>query len=102
MKKKQIVTIKIFNFAGNFAENKDKAMAVRKTSILPALKAGKDVILDYNKVDDTTQSFTHALISEGIRIYRQEFFSRVFFKHCSKSVKKVIGIVSDYMQRNQV
>ena len=93
-------TIKIFDFAGSFAENKDVAQDIRVTYILPHLAEGKKIILDYNGVDSTTQSFTHALISEGIRLYQEIFFDRVTFKNCSDSVKKIIVIVSEYMQRN--
>ena len=96
----EIVNIKIFDLAGSFAENKDTAKDIRENYVLPAMKNGGNIILDYKGVDSTTQSFTHALISEAIRIYGEDFFDKVKFKHCSESVKKIIVIVSDYMQQN--
>ncbi|HEX9657472.1 MAG TPA: STAS-like domain-containing protein [Bacteroidota bacterium] len=91
----------MFDLAGSFAENKDKAKEIREDWILPALRNGEAVVLDYGGVDSTTQSFTHALISEAMRIYGFDvFFDKVTFKDCSESVKKVISIVSEYMQRH--
>jgi hypothetical protein len=96
-----MITIKMFDLAGSFAENKDKAKEIREDWILPALRNGEEIVLDYSGVDSTTQSFTHALISEAMRIYGGDvFFDKVAFKDCSESVKKVIQIVSEYMQRH--
>ena len=99
MKKNKQITIKIFDQVGKFAENKDTARTMRLEYILPALNEGSDLILDYSKVDSTTQSFTHALISDAIRTFGPEVFDKISFKNCSESVKRVVGIVAEYMQR---
>ncbi|KKQ74521.1 MAG: hypothetical protein US96_C0030G0001, partial [Candidatus Woesebacteria bacterium GW2011_GWB1_38_5b] len=56
--------IKIYKYAGVFAENKDVAREIRITLLTPLIKQEKGVILDFNKVEATTQSFMHALLSE--------------------------------------
>ena len=75
--------------AGSFAENKDLARDIRLKEIIPALD---------NKEDAATQSFIHALISDIIRKYGTEILDRISFKNCSENVKKMIGIVIEYMQ----
>jgi hypothetical protein len=90
--------IKILDVATSFAENKDVARDIRKTSIEPALVKNQDIILDFDGVDAATQSFIHALISETIREYGSDVLDRISFKNCTDSVKGIIAIVVDYMQ----
>jgi len=94
-------TISISNKAGTFAENKDVARELRKKQILPTLaKNDEKIILDFSNVTGATQSFIHALISEGIRTYGDSIFDRIQFKNCSPAVREVINIVADYMQES--
>ena len=91
-------TINLFKQVGAFAENKDAGRAIRTRGILPALKKGEEVILDFKNVETATQSFVHSLISDVLRTYKDEALDRVVFKSCNETVKKMIGIVVDYMQ----
>ncbi len=90
--------IKIFDKVGAFAENKDVGRDLRVQEILPALKRGEEVVLDFEKVETATQSFVHALISQALRQYKDTALDRIAFKSCNDTVKKMIGIVVDYMQ----
>ena len=100
MKEKDEIIVKITDFAGSFAENKDIARELREKQIFPNLKKNKTILLDYSKVSGTTQSFTHALISEAIRTLGISVLDRISFKNCNDEVKKVISIVVEYMKRN--
>lgn len=91
-------TIEIFSIAGDFAHNKDKASNLRKTTIIPLLKDQGEVVIDFQNVDLTTQSFIHALISEPIRLFGVEVLDRIVFKNCNETVRTLIEIVVDYMQ----
>ena len=93
------VTINILKTAGSFAENKDVAKSLRENQILPFL-ADKDTVitLDFEGVEDTTQSFIHALISEAIRKHGIDVLDRLLFRSCSDDVKNIVRIVTDYMQ----
>lgn len=91
-------TIVIFDRTGAFAENKDTARDIRVNELIPALSAGEEIILDFSKVDSATQSFIHALISDVMRKFGGDVLDRISFKSCSSTVKKIIGIVTDYMQ----
>ena len=93
-----MITIKLEPIVGQFAENKDKAKDIRVKEINPALKDGKNIVLDFEGIVSATQSFIHALISQLIRIHGPEVLDRVQFKNCNSTVKKIIEIVTDYMQ----
>ncbi len=93
-----MTSIKIKELAGVFAENKDVAQQARITTLLPALKKGEAVILDFEGVDGATQSFVHALISEPFRIYKEKTLDLIRFKDCNSSIRQIITIVTEYMQ----
>lgn len=93
--------IEIFPKTGNFAENKDVARELRITEIIPALEKHQGVILDFSEVDSATQSFIHALISDIIRKEGYEIIDRLNFKNCNDTIKKIITIVTDYMQEEE-
>jgi hypothetical protein len=89
--------IPFYEFVGRFAEDKDKARHLRQDILWPSIKAGHTLVLDFTKVEDITQSFAHALLSELIRETRGEALDLIYFKNCNKTVKKIINIVVDYM-----
>ncbi len=92
--------IKIVESSGSFAENKDIARELIEKKIFPILKKGETITLDYSGVDGTTQSFTHALISEAIRTIGIKSLDNIYFKNCNPAVQRIIGIVVEYMQGN--
>ena len=91
-------TIKMFKIAGEFAENKDAARKARINLITPSLEKGKEVVLDFEKVEFTTQSFIHALLSELMRQFGPEVLDKISFKNCHENIKRIVNIVVDYMQ----
>ena len=99
---KSTITIHLSGHIGTFAENKDIARDIRVKKIILALKQKKEVILDFKGVESATQSFVHALISELIREYGSEVLDSISFKNCSVTVRKIIGIVVDYMQQSDL
>ncbi|MEI7579458.1 MAG: STAS-like domain-containing protein [bacterium] len=93
-------TIKLVKIIGDFAENKDLAKKLRIEIIIPALKQGNEVILDFEKVNGATQSFIHALISEPIRTLGDVAFEKLFYKNTNDDIQTVISIVYRYMQES--
>lgn len=91
-------TIYIQKRAGGFAENKDIARDIREKVILPRLKKGQEIVLDFSDVTGVTQSFMHALISEAIRQYGDDVYDKVLFKNCNEVVQSIVNIVADYME----
>lgn len=92
--------IKIYDLVGSFAENKDVAKEIRINKILPALEKNEKIILNFDKVTSTTQSFIHALISDIIRKKGINILDSIDFKDCNETTKKIIEIVIDYMQNS--
>lgn len=90
--------MKIIEYTGSFAENKDIARQLRLEHIIPKLEENKHVILDFEGIQSATQSFIHALISDLIRRNGIEVLDAIEFKNCTETVKKIITIVVDYMQ----
>jgi len=93
-------TLKILTYAGTFAENKDVARHLRERYVFPYLIKGYCIVFDYSGVENTTQSFTHAVISESIRKFGPSVIDKFEFKNCNPEVKKIISIVVEYMQGN--
>ncbi|MBU3918846.1 STAS-like domain-containing protein [Patescibacteria group bacterium] len=92
--------IEVKGLVGDFAENKDVAKELRIKKIIPTLRDGKEVVLDFSGVSGATQSFIHALISEPIRLFRDVALEKIHYKNCSDVVKEVIKTVSEYMQES--
>lgn len=92
--------VKMFEYIGNYGENKDMAKQIRIEKILPSLENEEEITIDFEKVTGATQSFIHALLADPIRKYPEIIFDKVTFKNCTDSVKVVIGIVEEYMQES--
>jgi hypothetical protein len=95
-----MISIALHEQTGDFAENKDIARDIRIERIVPALAAGEEVILDFEAITGATQSFIHALISDLFREYGVSILDRISFKNCNETVRKIITIVSEYMQES--
>lgn len=92
--------VKMFEYIGNYGENKDMAKQIRIEKILPSLENEEEITIDFEKVTGVTQSFIHALLADPIRKYPEIIFDKVTFKNCTDSVKVVIEIVEEYMQES--
>ncbi|MBU0978354.1 MAG: STAS-like domain-containing protein [Patescibacteria group bacterium] len=97
MKKTNLVTVKIFEKTGVFGEDKDLAKQLRTEFLWPAIKDGRKITLDFSHVEDVTQSFIHALLSELIRETEGDVLDNISFKNCNETVKKIINMVVSYM-----
>ena len=95
-----MLRIPLSRHTGSFAENKDVARDIRVKKIIPALKKGQKVVLDFENIDSVTQSFIHALISDVLRKHGIDILDQISFKSCNETVKKIITIVIDYMQES--
>lgn len=92
--------IRLVDKVGSFAENKDIAREIRLNAIIPILEKGEEIILNFEGIDSTTQSFIHALLSDLIRKYGVEVVDKLQFKSCSLTVQKMISLVFEYMQES--
>ena len=92
--------IKIAKLTGTFAENKDVARDLRLKKIIPAIEKKEGIILNFVGIEGATQSFIHALISDIIRKNGIEVLDSISYKDCNETVRKIIGMVVDYMQES--
>jgi hypothetical protein len=94
-----MITIYMHEKIGNFASNKDIARDIRTSILIPSLESGEKVLFDFEGVEGATQSFVHALISEGMRKFGiSRFLESVSFKSCNQNIQTIVTIVTDYMQ----
>jgi len=82
---------------GTFAENKERAKELRSRYILPCIKKGEEVELNFENVSLATQSFVHALIAQAIRS-RGDALDLLEFQNCSPNVQSIIEVVVSYCQ----
>ena len=92
-----MIEIKLFEKVGSFAEDKDIAKGIRINEVMPFLDK-EEVTFDFLNVDGATQSFIHALISDLIRKKGIDILDKIYFKSCNDIIKKIVGIVVEYMQ----
>ena len=92
--------VKLFDQVGDFAGDKDVAKELRENRLMPALRKGHEVEIDFNGVELATQSFVHALISDLIRHDDLDALEQLVFANCNESVKTIISIVVDYSQED--
>jgi hypothetical protein len=78
------------------AEDKDEARKIREEIILPSLRRGERVVLDFDAVDLATQSFIHALVSDAIRRYGDQALELIDFRNCSDELKQLVLTVVEY------
>jgi len=89
--------LKIAECCGSFAENKDSAREMRESILRPAIETPRQkVVLDFEGVDSSTQSFIHALLSDLLQSFGEKALDRIQFKNCSKSIKSLITAVVSY------
>lgn len=92
------MTIDILERFGEFAEDKNKAKRIRTSILEPKIARGDLICLDFKGVNNATQSFIHALISNLIRLYGIDVLDLIEFKNCNETLQTIITIVIDYMQ----
>lgn len=77
-----------------FVEDVEQAALVRRSKILPGIKDGRWVVLDFGNVRFATQSFVHALLFEPLRIPGS--LLRLSFLNCTRATEEAIRTVAAY------
>jgi hypothetical protein len=84
-----IVSVKVFE------EDVEEAARIREEEILPSMKEGTMVVLDFAGVKFATQSFVHALMYRVIRD-GQQIGSTLSIANCSRSTREAVMSVAAY------
>ena len=78
----------------DFLEDVEQAALIRKSKLLPAVKEGRWLVLDFTNVRFATQSFVHALIYEPLRVHGS--LLRLSFVKCSRATEEAVRTVAAY------
>ncbi len=90
--------IKLSEKVGSFAESKETAKSLRNALILPALRRGEEVELDFEGITLGTQSFIHALIADAVRLKDPAGLDNLIFANCNDGLRSIIEVVVSYCQ----
>lgn len=88
--------VKVQEYVGTFAEDKDVAKMIRQEHILPSIAAHQEITIDFTGVQSSTQSFVHALISKALQENGEAVLQKILFSNCSDKVKRLITMVTNY------
>ena len=93
------MTRRVISIPGPVAEDKDWARDLRERRLLPFLREGKAVALEFSGVRTATQSFVHACISKAVAELGEDVLDLIDFRGCSSQVKEVVEGVVEYSLR---
>ncbi len=79
----------------DFEEDVEQAAKIRDEELLPSMRAGTMVVLDFGGVKFATQSFVHALMYKVIRD-GQNIGSTLSIAKCSKATREAVMAVAAY------
>lgn len=79
---------------GEFSEDVERAATVRDNLLMPAVRNGDMVVLDFSGARFATQSFVHALLNDALK--EPGSLTRLSFVNCTKSTEEAIRAVAAY------
>jgi anti-anti-sigma regulatory factor len=77
-----------------FAEDIERAREIREHELIPALRSGRSVVIDFEKVRFATQSFAHALLRDAFKV--EGSLLRMTFVGCTSATQQVVRAVAAY------
>lgn len=89
------LSLLIENYFGSYAENKEGAIRIRDTKIIPALETGKSVLLDFANVLSAPHSFLNALLATPIRTLGMEAYKRIRITNALSEIRETIDFIFD-------
>jgi len=92
---KALYSLSIKNYFGRYAEDKELAARVRDRYLMPAVDAGKGLILDFDEVISAPHSFLNALISSPIRDLGMSAYKRIKVINASPEIRETIDFILD-------
>lgn len=83
------------NFFGQHADVKDEAVNFRDRHLIPAIDAGKTVVLDFDNVKSSPHSFLSALIATPIRRLGMSAFKKIKVINATPEIRETIDFILD-------
>lgn len=82
--------VSIFKGEASFLTGAHAAAELRDSLIIPALKSGQEVELDFSEIRGTTQSWMNALLMVTLLECGLDSLRRLHFANCSPLVKELV------------
>jgi hypothetical protein len=82
--------VSIYNYFGRWAEDKDAVIQFRDRHLLPAIREGKRVDLDFRDVVSAPHSFLNALIADAIKELGPRAYQRIRVYNAPGEIREII------------
>lgn len=87
--------IDMYNYCGERCEVKLEAINLRERKIIPAIKKGEIVILDFSHAITATHSFLTALLADSIKILGLKSYKQIKIIGANETIRTIIDFVCD-------
>lgn len=87
--------IDMYNYCGERCEVKLEAINLRERKIIPAIKKGETVILDFSHAITATHSFLTALLADPIKILGLKSYKQIRIIGANETIRTIIDFVFD-------
>lgn len=94
-RKREQFFVRAYNFFGMRADVKSEAINYRDRYLLPAVKSGKIVVLDFAGVLSSTHSFLNALLASPIRTLGVIAYKRIKVMNATSEIRETIDYILD-------
>ena len=81
------------NYFGRYAENKGEAISFRDKHLLPTLRDGKYVKLDFDEIESSPHSFLNAMFASVVREFGEKVYRIVKVINAQPQIKDVIEYI---------
>ena len=85
----------IENYFGKHAEDKEAAITHRDRYILPAIENGREILMDFNNVENAPHSFLSALLATPIKRLGMQAYKKVKIVNASPDIRETIDFIMD-------
>jgi hypothetical protein len=87
--------LSMYNYFGKNADEKQAAIRHRDHYLLPAVEAGKLIVIDFEHVTASTHSFLNALLASPIRRMGLAAYKRIKIVNADPSIRETLDYVLD-------
>ena len=87
--------IDMYNYCGERCEVKLEAINLRERKIIPAIKKGETIILDFSHAITATHSFLTALLADPIKILGLKSYKQIKIVGANETIRTIIDFVFD-------
>lgn len=87
--------VSVASHFGTYAEDKEAAIEFRNRVLIPAAKAGKEILVDFDTVVSAPHSFLSALLATPIQILGMPAYKRVKIINAAPEIRETIDFILD-------